>query len=351
MGDPVCGVEYKSFSHIEKDHLEIFNNQKFAFVSVPLSQRNEKYEFQPLEIYNYNFEWGTKVIGVIPDNINVDSEDVEIRSKSVNLLKKTFKLASYVGVNTVMLNLENDRNANLARMCAYHLHESHGRPLWLRINVSKDSDCDWRKWNNFLTLLPENQNKIGLVLELSEEVPSDQDMMRWYSEVLLGLSISTSLFVANKGGYPVLRREFQELISNSFKKKVQVIVHGEDIHGLGMDAYQKYIYHLYENKEPSSVYEEFSRGYEELLQIPLQPLKDNLDNSTYEVFNHTVLFFKHSSYMLKLLYTVVIVDILIVPIKNLLQCFQIFEKDPIKYKQYEEAVYQILLDRGKDIRV
>ena len=26
--------------------------------------------------------------------------------------------------------------------------------------------------------------------------------------------------------------------------------------------------------------------------------------------------------------------------------FQIFEKDPIKYKQYEEAVYQILLDRG-----
>ena len=45
----------------------------------------------------------------------------------------------------------------------------------------------------------------------------------------------------------------------------------------------------------------------------------------------------------------VIVEISIVPIETLLQCFQIFEKDPIKYKQYEEAVYQILLDRGKDI--
>ena len=32
-----------------------------------------------------------------------------------------------------------------------------------------------------------------------------------------------------------------------------------------------------------SEYERFSQGYEELLQIPLQPLKDNLDNSTYEV--------------------------------------------------------------------
>ena len=283
MSDPVCGIEYKSFSHIEKDHLEIFDSQKFAFVSLPLSEKSKNYEFQPLEMYNYSFEWGTKVIGVVPDNVNVDSSDSEICSKSVNLLKKTFKLACYIGVNTVMINLENDKNTNLARLCAYHLHESHGRPLWFRIVVGDNADREWNKWNNFLSLLPENQNKIGLVLELKENVPSGQDMMRWYSEVLLGISISTKLFIANKSGYPVLRREFQELISQSFRKKVQVIVHGEDAHGYGMDAYQKYIYHLYENKEPLTVYEEFSRGYEELLQIPLQPLKDNLDNSTYEV--------------------------------------------------------------------
>ena len=108
-------------------------------------------------------------------------------------------------------------------------------------------------------------------------------MSRWYSEVLLCLSISTKLFIRNKGNFPVLRRECQQLIKRSFKNKVQVLLHGKDEQGQGMDAYQKYIYHLYETQEPLSVYEDFSRGYEELLQIPLQPLKDNLDNNTYEV--------------------------------------------------------------------
>lgn len=285
MGDPVCGIEYKSFSHIEKDQLDVFTNQQFAFAAVPLSEKNSDLEFQPLEIYNYNFEWGTKVIGVVPENINVDSQDSDTQSKSVTLLKKTLKLACYIGVNTVMINLNNNRNLNLARLCSYQLHESLGRPMWFRVEASENSDDDWNRWNNFLTLLPSNQSKVGLVLELSEVVPSEEDMKRWYSEVLLAISISTKLFVTNKSGYPVLRREFQQLISSSFKNKVQIVIHGTDLHGMGMDSYQKYIYHLYESKEPLSVYEEFSRGYEEFLQIPLQPLKDNLDNSTYEVRN------------------------------------------------------------------
>lgn len=42
------------------------------------------------------------------------------------------------------------------------------------------------------------------------------------------------------------------------------------------------------------------------LQAPLQPLMDNLENDTYEGF----------------------------------------ERDPVKYRQYEEAVYQALVDRA-----
>ena len=50
-----------------------------------------------------------------------------------------------------------------------------------------------------------------------------------------------------------------------------------------MEAYQSYLSYLYKNRGQESEYESFSQGYEELLQIPLQPLKDNLDNATYEV--------------------------------------------------------------------
>ena len=52
----------------------------------------------------------------------------------------------------------------------------------------------------------------------------------------------------------------------------------------------------------------FVRGYEDVLQNPLQPLMDNLESQVYEVF----------------------------------------EKDPIKYTQYQKAVAQALLDRVSD---
>lgn len=53
---------------------------------------------------------------------------------------------------------------------------------------------------------------------------------------------------------------------------------------------------------------DFARGYEDFLQCPLQPLMDNLESQTYEVF----------------------------------------EKDPVKYSEYERAITQALIDRIPD---
>lgn len=54
-----------------------------------------------------------------------------------------------------------------------------------------------------------------------------------------------------------------------------------------------------QNRKPEAdSYSEFSRGYEDYLQVPLQPLSDNLESNTYEVF----------------------------------------EKDPIKYTEYKNAM-------------
>ena len=58
----------------------------------------------------------------------------------------------------------------------------------------------------------------------------------------------------------------------------------------------------------SDALKDFARGYEDFLQCPLQPLMDNLESQTYEVF----------------------------------------EKDPVKYSEYEKAMVQALLDRVPD---
>jgi type II protein arginine methyltransferase len=72
-----------------------------------------------------------------------------------------------------------------------------------------------------------------------------------------------------------------------------------------------YIRYLQRNQPPRSMIERFGGGYQDYLQAPLQPLTDNLESITYEVF----------------------------------------EKDPIKYEWYERAITQALEDwatEGKD---
>ena len=65
-----------------------------------------------------------------------------------------------------------------------------------------------------------------------------------------------------------------------------------------------YIRYLQRNQPPRTVVERYGSGYQDYLQVPLQPLTDNLESMTYEVF----------------------------------------EKDPVKYDLYEEALRRALRD-------
>jgi protein arginine N-methyltransferase 5 len=65
-----------------------------------------------------------------------------------------------------------------------------------------------------------------------------------------------------------------------------------------------YMRYLQRHQPPKSLTERFAGGYQDYLQAPLQPLADNLESITYEVF----------------------------------------EKDPIKYEWYERAIARALMD-------
>lgn len=73
-------------------------------------------------------------------------------------------------------------------------------------------------------------------------------------------------------------------------------------------AYAQYVRFLYRKSHELVPVEKYAQGYMDHLQQPLQPLMDNLEGETYEGF----------------------------------------EKDPIKYRQYEEAVFRALMDRPQD---
>lgn len=70
-------------------------------------------------------------------------------------------------------------------------------------------------------------------------------------------------------------------------------------------AYLSYLRHMQKNQKSLLPVEKFGAGYQDYLQAPLQPLTDNLESITYEVF----------------------------------------EKDPVKYDQYEKAIKLALEER------
>lgn len=72
----------------------------------------------------------------------------------------------------------------------------------------------------------------------------------------------------------------------------------------GLGYYQEYLFHLYENQPAEGLIDKFASGYQDYLQMPLQPLMDNLQSQTYACF----------------------------------------ESDPVKYDLYETAISQALTD-------
>ena len=118
--------------------------------------------------------------------------------------------------------------------------------------------------------------------------------------------VATESFSSNQKGFPVLSKSSQYVINALFKLNCQGILIGANHVNkiMGIRTYTQYLQHLWTIRDEDTGVRDFARGYEDFLQCPLQPLQDNLESQTYETF----------------------------------------EKDPIKYVRYEEAIKLALLD-------
>ncbi|XP_069735292.1 protein arginine N-methyltransferase 5 isoform X2 [Phaenicophaeus curvirostris] len=269
-------------------------------------------------------DWNTLVVGKVSPWIRADSPLEHERRNSEAALAQELDFGAYLGVPAFLLPLPQAQNPNLARLLCAHLHSGHHSAMvWVRVPLVAPEDAredlveneeppeeppeekTWLWWHNFRTLCDYNK-RVGVALEVGPDLPSGAAVSRWLGEPVKAAILPTSLFLTNKKGFPVLSRPHQRLLGRLLKLDVQVVLWGAPRHGSKpLSAYLQYLEHLGQHRPPPSAYELFARGYEDYLQSPLQPLMDNLESQTYEVF----------------------------------------EKDPVKYSQYQQAIYQCLLDR------
>ena len=167
---------------------------------------------------------------------------------------------------------------------------------------------------------------------------------RWYSEPLRIIELHQSTFLPNAKGWPVLSKGVQALITRCIRLKVSPWILLTDVGAIPTDEqldaadvgesesalptpaqagkgtrkpqkpkdltpHLSYLRHLQRTQPPRPIIDRFAAGYQDFLQSPLQPLTDNLESITYEVF----------------------------------------EKDPVKYEWYERATAAALVDLKKTL--
>ncbi|GAA6058643.1 hypothetical protein JCM10212_004054 [Sporobolomyces blumeae] len=273
------------------------------------------------------------LVAFASDWLELDSPVEGIRFDAELALRQEISFASYLSVATIILpppRLENReyladyaRAINGALASSWHINISIRLPIaeysptelaarpgssaYNAIAPEADRSETWDMWN-ILRGLCSYSPRLSLTLDLSNPLPPSRSLGRWSAEPVKHVFLPCSTFIPNAKGYPVLSKSMQAFLKGIFRFRPTVILSGahRSLHPSGGNlAYAQYIRFLYRKSNELVPVEEYAQGYMDHLQQPLQPLMDNLEGETYEGF----------------------------------------EKDPIKYRQYEEAVYRALLDR------
>ncbi|TFK28088.1 shk1 kinase-binding protein 1 [Coprinopsis marcescibilis] len=308
-----------------------------------------------------------RVIAMVSEWLELDSPDDGIRTDAETALQQELSYASYLNIHTAILPPPRIRNrdyvASYARAISSCLRSTSYITLSVRLPIYDPSlfqrssalyptvhpgspsqslkspptpalvvsdanqdrqqtsetslNATWEMWDLIRSMCDYNP-RLTLTLDLSPALPTSLGVLsKWAAESVRHIFLPASTFIANMKGYPVLPKPTQAFLKGSMIHRPTIILADANAqkHARGGErAYAQYIRHLEKTsphiqavQKPGTV-ENFAQGYQDFLQAPLQPLMDNLPSQTY----------------------------------------QTFERDPVKYAQYEEAMYKAFLDRPPD---
>ncbi|CAH0722432.1 unnamed protein product, partial [Brenthis ino] len=327
-----CGLDYMTPSDLQACLTEALH-ANYAFIVSPIVHPRFRRTILPSGAVVGGFtrsdmilspqDWNSRIVGKLSAYLDPDSPSPIVRQRHEDSLNEELSYCRGLGLPAVILSLHSKNSNNLSRILHNYFETSHHPTLiWtsvpmlchkiLKTNTEEENENEeawnepWQWWTKFHEHMDWDK-KIGVVLEISADLPSQDILNRWLGEPVKAIVVPTSLFHNNKKGYPVLSRAHQQVVVSMVERDAQVIVSGA--RRSNIEYYLQYLYRLWKRRpyvadDPMLSY---AKGWEDYLQTPLQPLADNLDTHTYNVF----------------------------------------EKDPVKYDQYQKAIAKALNDIQK----
>ncbi|CAH0474551.1 unnamed protein product [Peronospora belbahrii] len=285
--------------------------------------------------------WTTSVVGNISRWIDMDAATLDVRLSAEKAFKQEIFCASHFSVPAVMLPTprHSHNSSNYARVLNHSLTQAQYLQFWVRIPLTarqqsnakepmeaapieglsaaammetdekKDGDLTdpWEVWDS-LRARCEYNPKVYVALEITADLPSNEEIQRWLGEPVKAAIIRTDVFLTNRKGYPALSQRHQALMAQLFQYKIQFYLSGRPRHHGKILPYVQYLHYLFSKLPSKDQKSQFEAPYLDCLQAPLQPLMDNLESQTYETF----------------------------------------EQDAFKYDQYEKAITKVLAQTPKD---
>ncbi|ANQ09204.1 Protein arginine N-methyltransferase [Plasmodium coatneyi] len=291
------------------------------------------YKVDPL--FGHKFEdndiWKQNIYGVTSEWIDPDNESEHLSAYSLDALNKEMQWASYISISHLIVNPPSYRKCdNYARCINANIHNYNGVsiivkvPLAIRVEREALEDSPrggggassyqtlngWNLWANFTPYCNDNFSNLSVGIELVNPQNVDIKGMNldvWKSEPVKLILIPLNVFaIDSKTGYPYLPKKLKDLLVYFFRKNIEIVLTGrgkneypllngvkkEEVHSSGTlqsDVhflkcciyYLKRLFMSIENFDNETL---FDSAYWDYLQIPLQPLKDNLPSQTYEIF-------------------------------------------------------------------
>ncbi|KXZ56533.1 hypothetical protein GPECTOR_1g479 [Gonium pectorale] len=273
-------------------------------------------------LYINSSQWANQVVGHVSGWIQPDSPDPAVRQQGVSALRHQLGWAAHLGLQAVLLPAPVDATAchNYAQVLYQALQGLTHMALWLTVPL--------------LMPAPGGQGTQGAAAPAapgadgaSPVAPGFLDGWEaWHQVVLTGEALHTPPPSATPQAapFPAAPAGAAAAAAAAAKKPAPALAPGASAAtALGPNGevlgftvtdpgeshplrpYWEYLCFVFRRLEVVSEQERQEASYRDYLQVPLQPLQDNLESQTYETF----------------------------------------EKDTQKYTLYEEAVYRALRDR------
>lgn len=270
--------------------------------------------------------WRTSVVGVVQDS-----------PKLLLDVPRQMEWAQHMNIPAVILPpIPKTKNpasdyARLVASAALNTSSSNGQ-VWIKTELSEESLFAFEKLHRRC----DGASNVGMIIYLdnlhtqaTNPTAAVASMLALVHKAvgsnLKAVAFPSHVFLTNKRGYPALSKTHQVLFTEMLRRlgrTVRVLIEGPSTHPIpgapggstGCLPYLQYIRHMRQRAEivevvdtPEAIQEE---AYLDHLQRPLQPLGDHLEFATYETF----------------------------------------EKDPVKYFQYKDAIALALRDNLAGVR-